>query len=74
MFNKSILEKVLAKYKQDFVLTQWENENYKWKAVKQFQDNWDVNASDFPEMLSRSLEKTSNLLASANNFPKGHDF
>ena len=71
MFDKSILEKVLAQYKQDFVLTQWKNENYKWKAVKQFQDNWDVNASDFSEMLSRSLEKTYNLLASANNFPKG---
>lgn len=71
MFNKSILEKVLAQYKQDFVPTQWKNENYKWKAVKQFQDNWDVNASDFSEMLSRSLEKTYNLLASANNFPKG---
>ena len=71
MFNKSILEKVLAQYKQDFVLTQWKNENYKWKAVKQFQDNWDVNASNFSEMLSRSLEKTYNLLASANNFPKG---
>lgn len=71
MFNKSILEKVLAQYKQDFVLIQWKNENYKWKAVKQFQDNWDVNASDFSEMLSRSLEKTYNLLASANNFPKG---
>lgn len=70
MFNKSILEKVLAQYKQDFVLTQWKNENYKWKAVKQFRDNWDVNASDFSEMLSRSLEKTYNLLASANNFPK----
>lgn len=71
MFNKSILEKVLAQYKQDFVLTQWKNENYKWKAVKQFQDNWDVNASDFSDMLSLSLEKTYNLLASANNFPKG---
>lgn len=71
MFNKSILEKVLAQYKQDFVLNQWKNENYKWKAVKQFQDNWDVNASDFSEMLSLSLEKTYNLLASANNFPKG---
>ncbi|MFR2002278.1 MAG: AAA family ATPase [Acutalibacteraceae bacterium] len=30
-----------------------------------------MNASDFSEMLSRSLEKTYNLLASANNFPKG---
>ena len=27
--------------------------------------------SDFAEMLNRSLDKTYNLLASANNFPKG---
>ena len=30
-----------------------------------------MNAPDFTEMLNRSLEKTFNLLASANNFPKG---
>ena len=39
--------------------------------MKWFQDNWDVNAPDFAEMLNRSLDKTYNLLASANNFPKG---
>lgn len=31
----------------------------------------DVNAADFAEMLNRSLDKTFNLLASNNNFPKG---
>lgn len=70
MFDQFRLKDVLAQYKQSFVSTQWGNEKYKWEAVKWFQDNWDVNASDFPEMLSRSLDKTFNLLASNNNFPK----
>ena len=71
MFDQFRLKDVLAQYKQSFVSTQWGNEKYKWEAVKWFQDNWDVNASDFPEMLSKSLDKTFNLLASNNNFPKG---
>lgn len=70
MFDQFRLKDVLAQYKQNFVSTQWGNEKYKWEAVKWFQDNWDVNAADFPEMLSRSLDKTFNLLASNNNFPK----
>lgn len=71
MFDKFRLKEVLVQYKKNFVATQWGNEKYKWEAVKWFQDNWDVNASDFAEMLSYSLEKTYNLLASQNNFPKG---
>ena len=70
MFDKFRLKDVLAHYKQNFVSTQWGNEKYKWEAVKWFQDNWDVNAQNFPEMLSRSLDKTFNLLASINNFPR----
>lgn len=69
MFDKFRLQEALSKYKQDFVSTQWSNEKYKWEAVKFFQDNWDVNAADFAEMLTRSLSKTYNLLASMNNFP-----
>ena len=69
MFNKFRLKDVLVKYKQDFVSTQWGNEKYKWEAVKCFQDNWDVNAADFADMLTRSLARTYNLLASMNNFP-----
>ena len=71
MFDRSQLGEVLAKYKQDFVSTQWGNEKFKWEAIKWFQDSWDVNAVDFAEMLNRSLGKTYNLLTSVNNFPKG---
>lgn len=71
MFVQIRLKDVLVEYKQDFVSKRWGNEKYKWEAVKWFQDNWDVNASDFPEMLNRALGKTSNLLTSNNNFPKG---
>lgn len=69
MFDKFCLKEVLMKYKRSFVSSQWGNEKYKWEAVKCFQDNWDVNASDFSGMLVRSLAKTYNLLASMNNFP-----
>lgn len=70
MFDHSRLKEILAQYKQNFISKQWVEEKYKWEAVKWFQDNWDVNATDFAEMLNRSLDKTYNLLASANNFPK----
>ena len=70
MFDRFRLKVVLAQYKRDFVSKQWGEEKYKWEAVKWFQDNWDVNARDFPEMLNRSLDKTSNLLESGNNYPK----
>ena len=71
MFESFRLKEVLVHYKQNFVSKIWSEEKYKWEAVKWFQDNWDVNAPDFAEMLNRSLDKTYNLLASANNFPKG---
>ena len=71
MFDQFRLKDVLVAYKQNFVAEQWGDEKYKWEAVKWFQDNWDVNAPDFAEMLNRSLDKTFNLLASNNNFPKG---
>lgn len=63
------LQKLVEEYKADFK----ENiplELYKWEAVKHFQDNWDIDAEDFPAMLSRSLSKTENLLASMNNYPR----
>jgi GTPase subunit of restriction endonuclease len=70
MFDRLRLQDVLAYYKRDFVSMQWKNEKYKWEAVKWFQDHWDVNAPDFSDMLNLSLQKTFNLLASTNHFPK----
>lgn len=69
MFDKFRLKEVLIQYKKDFLPKHWKHEKYKWEAVKCFQDNWDVKAEDFADMLSRSLSKTYNLLASMNNFP-----
>lgn len=71
MFNQLRLKEALRQYKKDFVATHWSEEKYKWEAVKCFQDNWDIHAADFEGMLSQSLSKTSNLLASTNNFPAG---
>jgi len=65
------LKAVLLDYKSDFVSQQWENERYKWEAVKHFQDYWDINAPNFAEMFTKATAKTYNLLASMNNFPKG---
>ena len=69
MIDKFHLETVLEKYKQDFATTQWADEKYKWEAVKCFQDNWEVNSVDFASMLTSSLAKTENLLASMNFLP-----
>ena len=71
MIEQFRLKDALAKYKQKFVSQIWDEEKYKWVAVKWFQDNWDVNAPDLAEMLNRALDKTYNLLSSANYFPKG---
>lgn len=71
MFNQLRLKEALRQYKKDFIATHWNEEKYKWEAVKCFQDNWDIHATDFEDMLSQSLSKTSNLLASTNNFPAG---
>lgn len=69
MFDVFRLKEALVSYKENFVSKWWPAEKYKWEAVKWFQQNWDVNAPDFANMLSRSLEKTGNLLVSINNFP-----
>ncbi len=70
MFNQEIFRDALAAYKRDFAAFHWKDERYKWEAVQCFQDNWDIQAEDFPGMLKRSLDKTYNLLTSMNNFPR----
>ncbi|MEK6461896.1 EVE domain-containing protein [Heyndrickxia faecalis] len=69
MINKNSLAAVIVAYKQNFP-THWENEKYKWEAVQHFQDHWDINASDFAEMFTKATDKTNNLLASVNNYPR----
>ena len=70
MIDKKAFSDALSNYKKDFVAGWWANENFKWEAVKCFQDNWNADAEDFAEMLKHSLAKTYGLLASMNNFPR----
>ena len=55
MFDEFRLKEALVSYKRDFAQKLWPNEKYKWQAVKCFQLNWDVNATDFAEMLKKRL-------------------
>lgn len=69
MIDQTKLSVLVVKYKEDFAKN-IPGEIYKWEAVKCFQDNWDINAKDFADMLSKSLAKTGNLLVSVNNYPR----
>ena len=64
------LQKEIIAYKKDFQRV-INDENYKWEAVKCFQDHFQIDAEDFPTMLERALEKSDNLLSRMNYFAKG---
>ena len=70
MFDKDILKDVIADYKRDFTEFQWKNERYKWEAIQCFQQNWNINAVNFADMLKRSLDKTYKLLSAGNYYPR----
>lgn len=67
--NHSKFQDAISGYKKYFPV-HISDEIYKWKAVKHFQDHWDIDA---PEFLAMFLEATSafdNLLTSMNHFPR----
>ena len=68
MINYVALLEVISKYKRD-IKKHWELERYKWVAIKQFQDHWNIEAENFAEMYKESISKTYNLLNSSMNFP-----
>lgn len=63
------LAEVVRNYKNKFDI-RWPEEKYKWQNIKQFQDNWDIDAENFVEMLEKAIPAT-NLLVSRNFFPRG---
>lgn len=69
MINCEKLKRVLDGYKQYFP-SHWEDEKYKWEAIKHFQDNWDIKAENFGEMFKQATERTYNLLASGYAYPR----
>lgn len=69
MFDNEKLMAALTAYKQYFPL-HWKDEKYKWEAVQYFQNNWDIEAENFLDMFMKATDKTFNLLASMNNYPR----
>ena len=77
MINKDKLAQVLAAYRQNFHRpnpeignkTHWEDEQYKWIAVKHFREHWDIEAADFAAMFKEATAKTFNLLVSQSSYP-----
>ncbi|MDY3292903.1 MAG: winged helix-turn-helix domain-containing protein, partial [Parolsenella sp.] len=69
-FDAGKLNALIEKYRSGLP-EHWEDERYKWQAVKHFQDNWDVDAEDFPSMLDEALGETANLLTAGKYFARG---
>lgn len=65
---EDIIDDLLAFYKVSFQ-KHWEDEKYKWQAIKCFQDNWNIDADDFSEMFKNATKLSSNLLASISSYP-----
>jgi hypothetical protein len=66
--NNQILKQYIDQYKLKFEQVN-KAEIYKWKAVKCFQDNWNIEAENFYDMLKSSLKLIQNLLYSYQYFP-----
>lgn len=69
MIDVEKLATVLAGYKEHFP-THWNDERYKWEAIKHFQDHWDIEAENFGDMFKEATDKTFNLLASGYAYPR----
>lgn len=75
MINRDKLKPVIEEYKTYFPM-HWRNSinggvSCKWEAVKCFREHWDIDATDFADMLSQALAKTGSLLNAAHFFAGG---
>ena len=61
------IQDAIAYYKNNFAKC-WEDEKYKWVAVKHFKDHWNIDAPDFAGMISEAFAKAYNLLAGYNYY------
>jgi hypothetical protein len=67
--NIQKLREILSLYKQHFPEIN-QQEIYKWRVVRHFQETWNIEAVDFFSMLDASLSTSRNLLASGNYFAR----
>ncbi|MGN1415444.1 MAG: hypothetical protein ACI4XF_01255 [Oscillospiraceae bacterium] len=64
MLNKKNIDKLISDYKASFDEQHWTDENYKWKAVKHFQENRKPDTDSFCDMFMEATKEHFNLLQS----------
>jgi len=66
-----LIKQEIEQYKK-FITSNDYDEVYKWQALKNFQDNWNIEAEDFLNMFDRSFnsKRSNNLWANSYWFPK----
>ena len=70
MFERKKFSELLNAYKESFI-QRWPKEKFKWVAVKQFLEHWDIDAPNFLEMLTTATNQAGSLLTSYRNYPLG---
>ena len=60
MFDKEIFNQYVSNYKRTFTLNRSNDKYNKWEVIKCFQDNWNIDAENFLEMLTSSIKKLTN--------------
>ena len=61
--NKKNLDELVQNYIKDLDFINKDHaEYYKWEAVEDFQQNWNIDAPDFASMFKAATSKTYNLI------------
>ena len=63
MIDINKLNSILTEYKKHFKIY-WNEEKYKWQAIKHFQSHWNIESENFSEMFEYATKETANLLTS----------
>ena len=69
MINLDKFASMLDGYKA-YLPSHWDDERYKWEAIKHFQTYWNIEAENFGDMFKAATDKTYNLLASGYAYPR----
>ena len=78
MIDRKKFDKLVKEYQNYFTNhkgedgeSYWDEEEFKWRGIKTFQDNWDLEAPDLADMIKRSLNGVSHMMVSQARFPEG---
>lgn len=78
MIDRKKFDKLVKEYQNYFTNhkgkngeSYWEEEEFKWRGIKTFQDNWDLDAQNLSDMIKHSLYGVSHMMVSQARFPEG---